>query len=143
MALVPLDSASVNLKLWTMAVKPSDNSPLRWMRILARTLHLGAVSLYLGGVWFGLSPEILKPYFLAVLASGGILMALFFNKNANWLMQNRGVVILLKLLLVSQLSLWGDRQIYALIGILVASSLISHAPGSLRYYSLFHQRRID
>ncbi|OGH04886.1 MAG: hypothetical protein A2600_03805 [Candidatus Lambdaproteobacteria bacterium RIFOXYD1_FULL_56_27] len=126
-----------------MAVKPSDNSPLRWMRILARTCHLGAISLYLGGVWFGQSPEVLKPYFVAVVVSGAALMALFFNKNANWLMQNRGVVILLKLLVVSQLTLWGDSQIFVLLGLLVFSSLISHAPGSVRYYSLFHQRRLD
>ncbi len=56
---------------------------------------------------------------------------------------NRALLILLKLLVVSQLTLWGDSQIFVLLGLLVFSSLISHAPGSVRYYSLFHQRRLD
>lgn len=125
-----------------MAFKKSDNSPIRWMRIAARTAHLGAISLLLGGAWFGVESADLMPYYLAVAITGASLAALFFIGQGNWLMQNRGLVILAKILLLIQLPYLEAYRLPVLGFILVISSLISHAPGSLRYYSLFHGRRI-
>lgn len=125
-----------------MAPKKSDNSPIRWARIAARTAHLGAISLVLGGVWFGVEGEALVPYFLGAALTGGTLAALFFVGQGNWLMQNRGLVILAKILLLLQLPYLEAWRVPILGFILLISSLISHAPGSLRYYSIFHGRRI-
>jgi len=105
------------------------------MRIVARTAHLIAISLYVGGVWFG--AEMADVYFIAVLVSGGLLMLLFFNNNANWLLEHRGLVIMAKLLLVSQLTWLEESSRYALLLIMVASAVVSHAPGSFRYASFF------
>jgi len=117
-----------------MPIRKSDNSGLRWMRITARTAHLISISLYVGGAWFGVAD--LQLYLVAVVISGALLMALFFNKNANWLLEHRGLVIMAKLLMVAQLG-WIDEPGYLLLFIILISSLVSHAPGSVRYASFF------
>ncbi|MDT8445382.1 MAG: hypothetical protein RRB13_00630 [bacterium] len=125
-----------------MAFKTSDNSPIRWMRIATRTAHIASISLFLGGVWFGVSDAVLMPYFLAVVLTGATLTGLFFLGSGNWLVQNRGLVILTKLFLIVQLPFLESWRVPILGFILVVSSLISHAPGSIRYYSIWHRRRV-
>jgi hypothetical protein len=56
--------------------------------------------------------------------------------------QVRGLVIFLKLILLVLLGRYPllDGSILAVI--IVISAVISHAPGSLRYYSVYHGRQI-
>lgn len=71
------------------------------------------------------------------------LTAIAVWNSGIWLIQLRGQAILLKLLLLSLMPLIPSQRLPLFLAILVISGVISHAPASVRYYSLFHGRRID
>jgi hypothetical protein len=70
-------------------------------------------------------------------------MVMDIAANPIWIIQIRGVVIIIKVILLALLvshPAWGS---FLLIVIIVISTVISHAPGKLRYYSLYHRRVIS
>ena len=77
------------------------------------------------------------------LVSGSLLMLIDVVSNPVWIVQVRGIVIFVKLLLL--VFLGGDPSLdrWLLIGVIVMSAVISHAPGKLRYYSVYHRRAIS
>jgi hypothetical protein len=56
--------------------------------------------------------------------------------------QVRGIVIFAKLLLLIFLGHDPAHDRWLLIVVIVMSAIISHAPGSLRYYSIYHRKTI-
>ena len=63
--------------------------------------------------------------------------------NAIWLIQLRGVVILIKLGLLAILAHTTVWQNELLICIIFISGIIAHAPANMRYFSILHGKRID
>ncbi|MCZ6633401.1 MAG: hypothetical protein O7G87_08350, partial [bacterium] len=59
------------------------------------------------------------------------------------LIQLRGLVILFKMVLLSCVLAFEGYEAYILVIIVVLSGLISHAPGDVRYFSIFHGRRLE
>jgi len=120
----------------------SQASLKRWTKIGLRTLHLLSVAGVGGGILLGLDKGLWVNYWWLALISGGLLMLVDIVSNPVWVVQVRGIVIFVKLLLLvflgSDLSL--DR--WLIIVVIVMSAVISHAPGSLRYYSLYHRKTI-
>jgi len=114
----------------------------RWTKISLRTLHLLSVAGVGGGILFGLDRGLWFDYWWLALLSGGLLMAIDILSNPVWLVQVRGVVIFLKLLLLVLVG--GNPSIdrWLIIAVIVMSAIISHAPGKLRYYSLYHRRTV-
>jgi hypothetical protein len=114
----------------------------RWTKISLRTLHLLAVAGVGGGVLFGLEKDLWLNYWWLALASGVLMMLIDIISNPVWVVQVRGLVIFLKLILLMFL---GGSQAWdstLLIVIIVISAVISHAPGKLRYYSIYHKKVI-
>ncbi|QYZ66347.1 MAG: hypothetical protein OI74_09005 [Gammaproteobacteria bacterium (ex Lamellibrachia satsuma)] len=115
----------------------------RWINIGLRTLHLIGIAGVGGGYLYAAADETWRIYLDLCLASGLLLSLLFFYANGIWLLQLRGHVIMLKLLLLYAITLWPDLSMPLLLMIIALSGWISHAPGSVRYYSIFYRRRIE
>ncbi len=77
------------------------------------------------------------------LFSGLGLSLLFFWSNGIWLIQLRGQLILLKIFLLAAIPLWPAAGPALFITVILISGVVSHAPADLRYFSLFHGRRIE
>ena len=120
----------------TMAVK-------RWTKISLRTLHLLAVAGVGGGILFGVDKDLWIGYWWLALASGTLMTLMDMVANPVWIVQVRGMVIVLKLVLLALLGLIPGWDSYLLAIIIILSAVISHAPGKLRYYSLYHRRVIN
>jgi len=114
----------------------------RWSKISLRTLHLLALAGVGGGVLFGLEKELWINYWWLAMASGTLMMLMDIISNPVWLVQVRGVVIYVKLILLACLGLYPEWDSFILAVIIIISAIISHAPGKLRYYSIYHRRVI-
>jgi hypothetical protein len=114
----------------------------RWTKISLRTLHLLAVAAVGGGVLFGLEFDLWSHYWSLALVSGGLMMLMDMISNPVWIVQIRGLVILLKLILLAFMGNHPGWDIALLAVIIVISAIISHAPGALRYYSVYHKKVI-
>lgn len=111
----------------------------RWSKISLRTLHLLSVAGVGGGILFGLEKELWDSYWWLAIVSGGLMMLMDMVANPVWILQVRGVAIILKLLLLLLMLDYPEWGSFILILIIVMSAVISHAPGKLRYYSLYHR----
>ncbi len=114
----------------------------RWTKISLRTLHLLAVAGVGGGIWFGLERDLWVNYWWLALVSGGLLMLIDIVSNPVWVVQVRGLAIFLKLILLVLLGRYASLDGLLLTFIIVISAVISHAPGKLRYYSVYHGKQI-
>ena len=114
----------------------------RWTKISLRTLHLLAVAGVGGGILFGLEKELWINYWWLAMASGVLMMLLDIISNPVWMVQVRGVSIFIKLILLACLGSNPDWDGPLVVLIIIISAVISHAPGKLRYYSVYHRRVI-
>ncbi len=115
----------------------------RWIKISLRTFHLLAVVGVGGGLIFGIEKTLWLSYWWLALASGGLMMLMDIIANPVWVFQVRGLVIILKLVLLVFLGLHPALDKLLLAAIIIMSAVISHAPGKLRYYSLYHRKVIN
>ena len=114
----------------------------RWSKISLRTLHLLSVAGVGGGILFGLEQGLWFNYWWLAVVSGGLMMLMDMVSNPVWILQVRGLVILLKLFLLTMMFNYPAWDKILLITVIIISAVISHAPGKLRYYSLYHRRVI-
>lgn len=114
----------------------------RWSKISLRTLHLLSIAGVGGGILFGLEKELWDSYWWLAIVSGGLMMLMDMVANPVWILQVRGFAIMVKLLLLLLLLDYPQWGSFILVLIIVMSGVISHAPGKLRYYSLYHRRVI-
>ena len=115
----------------------------RWSKISLRTLHLLAVAGVGGGVLFSLDKHLWLNYWWLALASGVLLLLIDAIANPLWLVQVRGLVIVLKLILLIFLGSQPGWDPYLLATVIIMSVIISHAPSQVRYYSLYHRQVIS
>jgi len=115
----------------------------RWTKISLRTLHLLAIAGVGGGILFTLEKDLWINYWWLALASGALMMLMDIISNPVWFVQVRGIVIVLKLVLLALLGIFPGWDSFLLAVIIIISAVISHAPGRLRYYSLYHRRVIS
>jgi hypothetical protein len=115
----------------------------RWLNISLRTLHLIGVA-GLGGAYLYAAPkELWEPYLWLSLGSGVALVATSLYSNGIWLLQLRGLLILFKLALLGVMLWLPGFSLQLGVTVIVLSSVIAHAPGNVRYYSIWHRRRIE
>ncbi|NOR51882.1 MAG: hypothetical protein GQ470_04610 [Gammaproteobacteria bacterium] len=60
-----------------------------------------------------------------------------------FLIQLRGLVILIKITMLILILYTDGADMALLIAVTLLSGIIAHAPGNVRYYSVFHGRRVD
>ncbi|MGB5485782.1 MAG: hypothetical protein WBN06_00115 [Lysobacterales bacterium] len=115
----------------------------RWTKISLRTLHILAVAGVGGGILFGLEKGLWINYWWLALVSGVLMMLIDIISNPVWVVQVRGLVIFLKLILLAFMGNGAGLDSLLLTLIIIISAVISHAPGKLRYYSVYHRKVIS
>ena len=114
----------------------------RWVSITFRSLHLLGIAGVGGAFLFNAPEQQWLGYMVLTIVSGSAMMVMEIWSNGIWLIQLRGLATLLKLLLLAMTFFIG-LQPYILIAIILISGVISHAPGKVRYYSIFHRKIIN
>jgi hypothetical protein len=104
----------------------------RWVNIALRCLHLVGVAGIAGGFMFGLDRESWLSYWYLTLASGIALTLIYIWCSAVWLLELKGMVIILKNLLLTLGLFVPEIRPEAFIAIIVMSGLIAHAPARVR-----------
>lgn len=128
---------------WRAVLFPPKNRSFsgdRWVNILLRALHLVGIAGIGGGFLFNLPKAQYASFWQLTLLSGGLLVLLYAWENGRWFLQVKGVSILLKLLLLvvaNLISAW-RAEIFTLI--IILSTLVAHAPGKVRGFSLLAMR---
>jgi hypothetical protein len=106
-------------------------------------LHLIGVAGLGGGFLYSAEGESWRYFLDLTIASGVGLVLISVWNNGIWLIQLRGQAILLKMLLLALIPLVPGLRLPLFLATLVISGIIAHAPANVRYYSLFHRRRIE
>lgn len=115
-----------------------ENSGRRLIKVLMRCTHLvGMTGLVATFVSTGSGSG---PWFWATLLSGLALIALDAVSAPIWFVQLRGIALYIKLLLLIPLHLYPHQALWWLMTMIVLSGFFSHAPGWIRYFSLYHGR---
>lgn len=112
----------------------------RWLSIGLRCLHLVGICGLSGAYLFSLPESDWYGYLLITLISGFLMMLKEVYLDAIWLLQLRGQVILLKVVMLGLAAVCFpalDQVVFLLV--IVVSGIIAHAPGKVRYYSLWHR----
>ncbi|WP_096085080.1 hypothetical protein [Agaribacterium haliotis] len=122
--------------------RPRNFKGKRWLQISLRSLHLVGVAGFSGGILFGVDKSSWIGFLHLCISTGIAYFLLDIYCNAMNLIQLRGAVIFIKLALLGTLYYHPEQANIVLVVILLAS-LISHAPGDVRYFSLLHGKRMD
>lgn len=114
----------------------------RWLKITLRTFHLIGVAGVSGGILLNVPFESWLVYLLITLISGVAYVAVELWSNTVFLIQLRGLLLTIKLVLLGVL-LYQPQWSEIILIVIVLSSVVSHAPGNFRYFSVLHGRRVD
>jgi len=128
---------------WQRVLFPDPPRPLPYARAISialRTVHIAAVGILLGGHAFEVTAVRLLPWLYLSIVSGAGLIGLELYSSCKWLYQGKGVLVLLKLLLIAAVAVFWEQRLWLLLAALVLGSVGSHMPGRWRYYSVIHRR---
>lgn len=110
---------------------------LRLLNVACRTAHLLAVAWLVGGAAWGVAAERLGPALWWTTGTGVVLVALeVAAAGVRWLMEVRGLTVLLKLALLGALPWAGEARVAVLVAVVVLASAGAHAPRWLRHAPL-------
>jgi len=83
------------------------------------------------------------PYLWLTVTTGALMVIVELCATGLWLIQVRGVSVIIKLALIAWLLGAEHLELLLMIAVIVISGVVSHAPAGVRYYSVFHRRRVD
>lgn len=109
----------------------------RWVVNLLRAAHLVGVVGVGAGMLAAWPPAHWQPYAVALLASGLAILFVDWWSNPRYLLQVKGLSVLVKLALAGWLAADPARLAWLFWTLLILSVLIAHAPGSLRHREVF------
>jgi hypothetical protein len=115
----------------------------RQLKITLRSFHLLFCCGYAGGVFLDVRVDELRLFYQLTTSTGLCLMLIDIWSNGIWIIQNRGWLMLIKLLLIGSMHWVPHWQTVVLGVVILLSGYVSHATGDFRYYSIFHRRRVD
>ena len=115
----------------------------RWVSIGLRTLHLLGVAGLGGSILCGPSATAWTPSLALIVVSGLAMFALEIWASGVYLIQVRGQAMVAKLLLLAVVLLVPVTDVAVVVITILLSGVVSHAPASVRHYSLYHRRVLD
>ncbi|MHC4224187.1 MAG: hypothetical protein ACYSX0_01080 [Planctomycetota bacterium] len=121
---------------------PRDFPGRRWLKMALRASHILCVGVLVGGYVFDVEAAQRTSWLLAAIISGFVLLALDVHESAAFLLQVRGLVVVLKICLLAALPWFGEAKIWILALMVFASVISSHASATVRYRVLFLADRI-
>lgn len=114
----------------------------RGISILFRTVHIAAIGILVGGHVFAAPEARLLPFLYLSIVSGAGLIGIELYSSCKWFYQGKGILVLLKLLLVAAVGVFWEQRVWLLLIAVIIGSVGSHMPGRFRYYSIRHRRVI-
>ncbi|MBI2828301.1 MAG: hypothetical protein HYX77_03375 [Acidobacteria bacterium] len=112
---------------------PRDFPLRRAVRTALRTLHILATGVLVGGHIFGQPKEQLFGWLVGSVASGVVLLATDLHATFAFLLQVRGLLVLLKVVLTASLFFFWEAGVPLLVAALTLGAAGSHMPGSVRH----------
>jgi hypothetical protein len=112
----------------------------RWWNIGARTVHLAATGILLGGHVFGADAGTLVPALWVAIVSGATMIAIELYPTAHWAHQICALFVYAKIGVLCLVPLFWEHRVALLLVVLVLASVGSHAPRRVRHYSLRYRR---
>lgn len=140
---IPREWRAVSMPAWWRKLAPEPARAFRSERawsIALRTAHLIAFSVVLGGYFWGVEPVRLMPAFVLTSLTGFGLAGLELYKSLHWLFLGKGLVVLVKLVLLAWLPFAGDAALPLLLAVVVLASVGAHMPSRYRHYSVLLRR---
>ncbi|MCP4572782.1 MAG: hypothetical protein GY838_10560 [bacterium] len=122
--------------------EPRRYAGQRWVKMIARAAHVVLAGVYLGALVFQVEPATRGPWFLAALLSGFLMVGLDLYESGAFLLQLRGLVTSVKLLLLAFLPTFGAAAVWVLAAIAFCSVISSHATANFRYFLVWGRGRI-
>ncbi|WP_303906348.1 hypothetical protein [Thiohalomonas denitrificans] len=126
----------IRLKPLLILAVPRQFPGERWINIGLRCLHLVGIAGISGGFLFTLAEAQWLPFWYLAVSSGVALSLLYIWSTALWLVQLKGIAILLKVALLAAATLLPEWRAGLFVSIILISGLIAHAPGAVRGYRL-------
>ncbi|QDE29934.1 MULTISPECIES: hypothetical protein [Shewanella] len=118
-----------------------------WIERLSKTslraLHIIGVVGSGGGIIFNLDMSIWLNYWIIAICSGVLLMSWEIVRDWRWLIQLKGVLTLLKVILLGSFIQISEYNSELVIFIILLSVMVSHGPAGLRHYSVVHRKVIQ
>ena len=108
----------------------------------ARAAHVVLSGVYLGALVFDVEPASRWPWFLATLLSGLLILCLDLYESGAFLLQLRGLVVAIKLILLAFVPAFGAAGVWVLAAVAFVSVISSHASSTFRYYQVWGRGRI-
>ncbi|MBC8424386.1 hypothetical protein H8E07_09705 [bacterium] len=122
--------------------EPRRYAGQRWAKMLARSTHVVFAGIYLGALVFEVEPGIRRPWFLAAMFSGLGMVCLDLYESGGFLLQLRGLVTVVKLVLLALLPTFGAAGVWVLAVIAFCSVISSHATANFRYFLVWGRGKI-
>jgi hypothetical protein len=113
------------------------------VQVAARTVHIAAMALVLGGVAYAAPERALVLPLAFTIASGLLLLGIDLWKGGAYLVQGNGVGVLLKLALLGLGQLFPAARLECYIAATAVASIGSHMPRTWRHWSFLHRRVLD
>ncbi|GGI92203.1 hypothetical protein [Shewanella gelidii] len=117
-----------------------------WFQRIAKTalraLHILGIVGAGGGILLGVNDDIWLNYWILAMSTGAILMAWEVLRDWQWLIQLKGVLTIVKIVLLCLFIPLAAYKPALFILILLLSVLVSHGPAGLRHYSIVHRKQI-
>ena len=112
----------------------------RWWNIGARTVHLAATGILIGGHVFGADAGTLMPLLWVAIVSGAAMVAIELFPTAHWAHQVCALVVYAKLGVLCLVPFLWEQRVPLLLAVVVLASVGAHAPRRVRHYSLWYRR---
>ncbi len=128
---------------WLFPPRKRDFAGKRWLKIGLRTAHLMGLAGIGGGYFYRVDSALWLPFLWLIIVSGVLMLLVEVWSHGIWLLQLRGLAIILKIMLLGVGATLPDSlDPLLMMVIILISGVIAHAPGRLRYFSPFYRRRI-
>jgi hypothetical protein len=115
----------------------------RAVGIALRTAHLLAMAVFVGGVVLAAPAAAVHPWRVLAVATGVLLLASELTHGArSWPWQVRGLATILHVAALGLLAVDGLERAAAFLAVVLGAAG-SHAPRSVRKWSLRHRRVVD
>jgi len=121
---------------------PRDFPLRRGLRTALRVAHIFTAGTLLGGYIFEQPATVLEPWLVGTVVSGLLLLATDLYASFGVLCEVRGLVVLVKLVLLALAPFFWDARISLLVTALVIGAVGSHMPGAYRHKVLLFRSRI-
>ena len=115
----------------------------RAIQVAARTVHIAAMGLVLGGVAFAAPEAALALPLGLTIASGLVLLAVDLWKSGDYLHQMNGVAVVVKLALLGLAMLQPESRLAWYLAATAVASVGSHMPKTWRHWSVLERKVIE